>query len=104
MADDSKIKNHLYDRPDLKPKAAMVNDTSMLYDDEVLDQMKKANYNKNKTDDYKKSSIYRLFRPLTADYDTVDNSYVSRGASGTNFVPNNGRFPLHTNNYADHEN
>ena len=104
MADDSKIKNHLYDRPDLKPKAAMVNDTSMLYDDDVYKQMLQSNYNTEKSSEYKKSSLYRLFRPLNADYDTKDNTYVDRGASGTNYVPSSGRFPLHTNTYADHEN
>ena len=103
MADDSKIKNHLYDRPDLKPKAAMVTDTSMYYDDEVYNQMKKANYNSEKGD-FKKSSLYRLFRPLNADYNTTDNDYVERGSSGQNYIPASGRFPLHTNNYADHEN
>ena len=104
MTDDSKIQNHLYDRPDLKPKAAMVKDTSMYYDDEVYNQMIQANYKKDGNNEYKKSSLYRLFRPLTADYNTKSNDYVERGASGTNFNPVNGRFPLHTNNYADHEN
>ena len=37
MADDSKIQNKTYDRPDFAPKAAMVNDTSMYYDDAVVD-------------------------------------------------------------------
>lgn len=79
MADDSKIKNHLYDRPDLKPKAAMVTDTSMYYDDEVYNQMKKANYNGEKSSEFKKSSLYRLFRPINADYNTLENDYVGRG-------------------------
>ena len=103
MADDSKLQNATYDRPDFAPKAAMVKDTSMYYDDEVYDQMKKHHYNSEKTADYKKSSWYRLFRPLTADYDTVENAYVERG-SGTSFNPANGRFPRHTNNYGDHIN
>ena len=103
MADDSKIQNHLYDRPDLKPKAAMVNDTSMYYDDAVYNQMKKEHYNSEKNSEFKKSSLYRLFRPLTADYNTHENEYVNRGAKNS-YVPSNGRFPLHTNNYSDHEN
>ena len=66
--------------------------------------MKKAHYNGEKSNEYKKSSWYRLFRPLTADYDTLDNEYVSRGASGSSFNPASGRFPRHTNNFVDHEN
>ena len=65
--------------------------------------MKKANYNKERFSEFKKSSIYRLFRPLTADYDTKENEFVNRG-SGNSYNPTNGRFPLHTNNYSDHEN
>ena len=65
--------------------------------------MKKANYNKDKSSEYKKSSWYRLFRPLSADYNTLDNEYVNRG-SGNSFNPENGRFPRHTNNYTDHVN
>merc|ERR1739838_1107893 len=37
---DNKIRNEWYSRPDFKPKAAMVNDTSTLYDDKVFAQMK----------------------------------------------------------------
>lgn len=41
MTDGGPMSNREYTRPDLKPKAAMVKDESMLYDQKSLDQLNK---------------------------------------------------------------
>ena len=69
MTDTSRLSNEWYTRPDLKPKAAMVKDDSMLYEADVVNQMKQQHYN-TVTDDHKKSNWYRMLFPLDANYDT----------------------------------
>jgi hypothetical protein len=99
MADSSKLSNEWYTRPDLKPKAAMVND-SHLYEDTVLKQMYETNYN-SKGDDHKKSNLYRMLRPLDANYDTYENNYAGRHEISNN---RGGKFPTLNTDYVDHEN
>jgi len=48
MVDDAPLNDQFYTRPDFKPKAAMVNDTSMYYDDEAYQQLLQQNYRKYK--------------------------------------------------------
>ena len=101
MTDDNKMHNEWYSRPDFKPKAAMVSDSSAMYDDQVYKQMQGEFHNTASRDESKKSSVYRFFRPLNADYDTVNNPYAGRTTA--NFNPEGGKFPTLTNDYADHE-
>lgn len=100
MTDSSRLSNEYYTRPDLKPKAAMVNDQSMLYEDAVLKQMYQANYN-TRGDDHKKSNWYRILRPMDANYDTLENNYAGR-AEITNV--RGGKVPTLNTDYVDHEN
>ena len=102
MPDDNKLRNEWYTRPDFKPKAAMVKDESMIYDKQVMTAMKSTNYNENAADERKKGSLYRFFRPLNADYNTVDNNYIGRNGQ-PNFNPEGGKFPTLTTDYTDHE-
>ncbi len=64
--------------------------------------MKNEFYNDSGSDERKKSSLYRFFRPLNADYNTVTNPYEGRAALD-NFNTNGGKFPTLTNDYTDHE-
>ena len=81
MVDESRLKNSWYTRPDLKPKAAMVkNDPN--FDEVAYEQMLQKNYrsyrNQKYAEEKKKSSWYRFFRPLDANYETKTNLYVGR--------------------------
>ena len=100
MTDTSRLSNEYYTRPDFKPKAAMVNDQSMLYEDSVLKQMYETNYN-TKGDDHKKGSWYRMLFPRDANYDTASNNY-----EGRHEITNNrgGKFPTLDTDYVEHEN
>ena len=101
MTDDTKLKNEWYTRPDFKPKAAMVNDSSMNYDATAMAQLKQQAYASEQSKEYKKGSWYRIFRPLNADYNIQDNHYAGR--DDLNNVRDS-KFPLLTNDFADHEN
>jgi hypothetical protein len=51
----------------------------------------------------KKSTLYRFFRPLDANWETQPSPY--RGADPlTSFNPADGSFPTMNNTYADHKN
>ena len=103
MSDNSKLRNSWYTRPDFKQKAAMVKDESMIYDEAALKQLYQQNYNASSGDEKKKGDFYRVFRPLNADYNTVDNHYAGREHT-TNFrALEAGKFPTLHHDYSDHE-
>lgn len=105
--DDSNMKNQYYTRPDLKQKAAMVKEGTD-YDPVVYQQMLQQNYTQYKSnklgEDKKKSSWYRLFKPLDADFETKANLYDGRDASKNFYAKNGGGFPTYHHDYADHTN
>lgn len=113
MTDDSAFGNMHYNRPDLKPFPAMVKDKG--YDEVAYEQLmdqthprtdKKTGYKRwaGVSDEIAKSSWYRLFFPLDADFNLKNNLYTGRDSS-TNFNAKlGGGFPSVHNNYKEHEN
>jgi hypothetical protein len=103
--DDSRLKNQYYTRPDLKPKAAMVNESTD-YDPIAYQQLLEQNYSQYKSQqkENKKSPWYRLFRPLDADYNTKVNLYEGRDPSKNFYARNGGGFPTYHHDYSDHTN
>lgn len=104
------MRNSWYNRPDLKPKAAMVKDTSLLYDEVAYSQMMEQNHTKSMAarldkgqDETKKSPWYRLLKPFDADFTLKQNLYNDRPAH-TNYNKKTGAFPNVHNNYTDHLN
>ena len=103
MTDKGAMANREYQRPDFKPKAAMVKDTSGMYDQKSMDQINQLYKVRKDPEGTKKSSLYRFFFPLDANYSTNRNPW--HGADPLNSVnPADGSFPHPTNNYADHKN
>jgi hypothetical protein len=100
MADDSRLNNEWYTRPDLKPKAAMVKDDSM-YDSEAYQQLLETNYLKHQKPDAKKSTLYRWLRPGLADFEVRGNRFQGREV-GQNYNIKTGAFPTLHHDYADH--
>lgn len=107
FTDDSALSNQYYTRPDLKPKAAMVKESTD-YDSVAYQQMLQQNYTQYKTnkagEDKKKSPWYRLFRPLDADYETKVNLYDGRDPSKNFYAKKGGGFPTYHHDYSDHTN
>ena len=95
--------NREYQRPDFKPKAAMVKDTSMHWDDQANEQLKKMYKYRSDPEARKRSTLYRFFFPLDADYSVEKNPWAnSDPLSSVN--ARDGSFPIYSNNYADHKN
>ena len=82
MSNDNILRNKWYTRPDLKPKAAMVKDTDIFYDDvaykQLIDQNYKAYKHLREDEDSKKGAWYRFFRPMDANFEPKTNLYVGR--------------------------
>lgn len=103
MTDQGALSNREYQRPDFKPKAAMVKDHSAVYDQQQAAQLKQLYKVRDDPEEIKKSSLYRFFFPLDASYETNRNPW--HGADPLNSVnPADGSFPNAMNNYADHKN
>ena len=75
MTDTGPTKNMDYQRPDFKPKAAMVKDTSMLYDEKTEQQIKAYYKLRSDPEARKRSTWYRFFFPLDADYSVTPNPW-----------------------------
>ena len=119
MTDTGRLRNRDYTRPDFKPKAAMVKDTSSQYDTQALSQLQQAysgyqdpgivnsttfaNHPHLDPSNKRKSTHYRFFFPLDANYSTQTNPY-SGSDPLARFDPVTGSFPTLTNDYADHKN
>ena len=67
--------NRDYSRPDFKPKAAMVKDTDMLYDQQSVDQINALYRGRRDPEDTKKGTLYRFFFPLDANYGVNKNPW-----------------------------
>ena len=103
MTEHGRFQNRDYARPDFKPKAAMVKDQSMLYDDKVVEQMNSAYKGGEDKMNKGKSPWYRLFRPRDANYETRKTPYTGQNPAFS-FNPKDGTFPVINNTYEDHRN
>ena len=120
FTDTGKMRNRDYTRPDLKPKAAMVKDSSALYEPRALSQLQQsyvindrgtgivnsttfANDPELEPSNRRKSTAYRFFFPLDANYSTYTSPYS--GADPLQSLdPQTGSFPTLINDYDDHRN
>lgn len=77
---ENPLKNGHYNRPDLKPKAAMVEMSDRDFEEINYRQLKEQNYHDSRKVN-NRSNWNRFFRPLTADYTVRDNKYTGRDQS-----------------------
>jgi len=99
----SYMRNDFYSRPDLKPKAAMVNSQNT-YDEIAYQQVLEQNYWRHAAaKDQNKSVLKRLFNPSDADFSPKSNLYRDRPGH-FNFQTETGQFPNFSHNYSDHTN
>ena len=75
----------------------------MLYDEQHVAQLNSLYKSKRDPEDTKKSTLYRFFFPLDANYETKRNPY-SGAEPLTSVNPRDGSFPMINNDYADHKN
>ena len=100
--DDSMLNNTWYTRPDLKPKMAMVDIKDQTdYDPVAYEQLLDHAYKKYKSEP-RKSALYRLIWPDSADFTPKTNLYVGRDPS-TNYNTVTGEFPKLNHTYQDHQ-
>jgi hypothetical protein len=100
-ADATPLKNDWYTRPDLKPKAAMVDDQTD-YDDVAYQQLLRKNYGQYKSEERKKSSLYRWLFNKNADFTPKTNLFLNRDGS-QNYQYKSGQFPTLHHTYHDHK-
>ena len=103
---DNQMNNWWYNRPDLKPFPAMVNQEHLDAQEvgHTKDTMMRHHYNSyraaKRSEDTKRSSLYRYFFPLSADY-SVKASPFAHSATDL-YDARKSNFASYSNHFDDH--
>jgi hypothetical protein len=93
-----KSQNQWYNRPDLKPKAAMVHDPQF---DHSHDTMLKGQYNYNKERKGKASALYRYLFARDADFEMKENPYQKMHPDDI-WDARKGHYSNYSDNFGEH--
>ena len=94
--------NPWFSRPDLNVYPAMV-EKEMTVAEKQMYESCYAKYRKEKNKgEFKRSTLYRLFFPSTADFTIKENPWMTMHRDEI-FDATTGKFPRITNRFADHE-
>jgi len=100
--DLSLLDNNLYNRPDLKPKPAMVKEYYD-YEDVHLQQIAQQIDRVEPASEAKKGLLRRFFRPTTSDFNVKVNLYDAKPKEENFYYTNRGKFPNVNHDYQDHQ-